>query len=414
MAQDPLFVDQVRIEPGTSGTRLIRKATDGSLEFVDPSATLTLKQLAGLRNIGGILVVGKSGAGAAYSSIQSALDAIPVGASATSPYYVIIGPGVYNETLSLVRDGVTLIGYGAVLEAEELVVDGPAADHTLSIYADLGSVPKKVTFINLEVNNIHTNYAAVYVEGGAASTVAQNRLLIQDCQVRATGSGWPLKAVSVNHIVMQGGSMVGSNAAALVVVEECASFLLDAVSWVPAVQFDFDTGGDIPSEAVATSYYKVSSCTGLGESSALNPAIASTLQGRGSLEVFGCSGGADSTFSGDRSFIVQGSKLGDLTLNDSVAVSLTGSSHGTVTAGGTATLEESVQTGAVAFAGDTSKAVVFDAPNSDALYTVSLELDAVPASNNAWWITGKTAAGFTINFTNAQTLGVTWTTHRVM
>ena len=37
MAQSPYKVDQLQIEPGAAGSRLLRKNADGSLEFVDPT-----------------------------------------------------------------------------------------------------------------------------------------------------------------------------------------------------------------------------------------------------------------------------------------------------------------------------------------------------------------------------------------
>ena len=416
MAQDAFKVDQVQIEPGASGTRLINRATDGSLNFTDPSnpSGITLSKLAGLRNIGGILVVGKSGAGAQYTAVQDALDAIPSSSSSTNPYYVIIGPGVYAETLTLVRDGVTLIGYGATLAALETTPDGPAATHTLTIKADLGTVPKKVTFINLDINNIHTNFAALYVLGGAGSTVAQDNLLLQDCTLKATGAGLPLKAVAVNHIVLQGGSMMGSNAASLVLVQNCASFLAESIADIPAVQLVYDIGEVVPSEPSVG--YKLNGCTWLGTGSALTPPVSTTLIGDGSLVIQNCSGGADCGFFGDHPVKVLGSELGALSIEDDVDVFLTGSTHGDVNAGsvgsgGTATLSEPIQTGTISFSGDTSKTVVFDTPTYDANYTVSVETDDEPS---AWWVAGKSGTGFTLYFADVLTAGVTWTTYRVM
>ena len=70
MAQDPVLADQLQIEPGAAGTRLIYRAADGSLAFKDSLLTggITLSQLAGLRSVANTLVVGKSGAGAAYTT----------------------------------------------------------------------------------------------------------------------------------------------------------------------------------------------------------------------------------------------------------------------------------------------------------------------------------------------------------
>ena len=415
MAQDPMKLDQIQIEPGATGTRLIRRASDGSLEFLDSLVTggITLSQLAGFRSVTNIMVVGKSGAGAAYSTVQSALDAIPASASQSNPYFVFIGPGQYRETVNIVRDGVTLFGLGAVLQSEsEATPDGVDAYHTIVIQASLGTIPKRISLINLVVTNAHANYACVRVVGGAASEVAQEGLLVQDCHVKATGAGYPLWATSVNHIALQGGSMKGSSALSLIRVEECASFLADGVDGIPAVQLDFDSTGDLPSEVGASTAYRLSGCLGLGGESALTPPIASTLSGLGLLEIVGCSSGADASFSGDQLVRVIGSHLGNLTLSGSIAVTLDHSRKGAVTAGGTATLEEPVQRGLVSFASNLTKSVVFAVPQPDANYTVGLEVGA--SVTGPWWVTAKTAAGFTLNFALAQTCSAVWSVYRTM
>ncbi|MBV6343672.1 hypothetical protein HWQ67_19060, partial [Candidatus Magnetobacterium casensis] len=139
MAQNPILADQLDIEPGAAGTRRIRKATDGSLEFLDALITggVTLSRLAGLRNVQNVLIVGKAGAGAAYTTIQAALDAIPVGASWTAPYLVLVCPGVYTETVNIARNGVAIVGLGAVTirSLAEDTPDGVGAYHTIVVQA---------------------------------------------------------------------------------------------------------------------------------------------------------------------------------------------------------------------------------------------------------------------------------------
>ena len=64
MAQDPLKVDQVQIEPGSAGVRVISSdPVSGAIRFQDsvvPSPT-NLHSLAGLGTVANVLVVGKSG-----------------------------------------------------------------------------------------------------------------------------------------------------------------------------------------------------------------------------------------------------------------------------------------------------------------------------------------------------------------
>jgi len=54
--------------------------------------------------LGGLLTVSATGAGAQHTTVQAALDCIPATSGPTEPYVVLIGPGVYNETINIVRD----------------------------------------------------------------------------------------------------------------------------------------------------------------------------------------------------------------------------------------------------------------------------------------------------------------------
>ena len=254
MAQDPFLADQIHIEPGAAGTRLIRKhPTTGALQFLDSVITggVTLSELAGLRSLTNVLVVGKGGAGAAYTTIQSALDAVPVGASESNPYFILVGPGVYRETLNLVRNGVTIIGFGAVLQSvAEADPDGAGAYHTLVIQADLGTIPRKVLLWGLEFTNAHQNFAAVRIVGEAGSGVGSTGIVLQNCRVRNTSAtgGRTIWADSANFIEMRGGSFAGTGALSLLLVTECAGLLLDSVADLPGLQLDYDSTGDEPSE----------------------------------------------------------------------------------------------------------------------------------------------------------------------
>ena len=120
MAQSPFLADQLQIEPGSSGTRLINMAAGGELQFQDPDITaVLLKNLVGVRNITDVFVVG-SGDGAAYSSIQDAFDAVSNSSSSSSPSLVLVYPGTYTENLVLQKDGAYVLVVGDVV----LVVEG--------------------------------------------------------------------------------------------------------------------------------------------------------------------------------------------------------------------------------------------------------------------------------------------------
>ena len=358
MSQAPWQIDQLQIEPGSPGTRLINCAVDGSVQFVDALVTggITLSQLAGLKSMAHVLVVGKGGVGSGYSAIQSALDVVPVSSSLANPYFVFVGPGVYQETVNIVRDGVFIFGFGAILQSlAESTPDGSGAYHTLTIQAALGTVPRSVGVYNLKITNAHTSYAAVRIVGGAGSEVGRYGILFQDCPIVATGSGRPIWATNANYVWVKGGRMSGSNALSLVFANNCAEFVLDDVADVPNVEADYDTTGDVP--FVSTSAYRFNACGNLGFGG-LSPAIKSTLSGAGKLDILGSSGGASCGFLGNRAVNIQGSKVGAISVGGTVALTLSGSQRGVLTvASGTPTVAEPLQRGSVAFTGTTSQAL---------------------------------------------------------
>jgi hypothetical protein len=83
----------------------------------------------------------------------------------------------------------------------------------------------------------------------------------------------------------------------------------------------------------------------------------------------------------------------------------------TLATGGTTALAAAVKTGTEALVAVSTVAVVFDSVYDDAVYSVSVEFDGDPGGY--WWVTSKTAAGFTINLTISATLSVRWTTIRM-
>lgn len=147
MPQPPFLVDQIQIEPGSSGTRLISRHSTGELKFQDPLVTLLLSQMAGARNITGVFVVGRGGYGAPYTSIQDALDAVPASSSSTNPSIIIVYPGTYSENLTLQKDGVTIVGLG------EVTISNSGASHTITVSSSIESTPKSVTLRNLKISN---------------------------------------------------------------------------------------------------------------------------------------------------------------------------------------------------------------------------------------------------------------------
>ncbi len=170
MPQPPFLVDQVQIEPGSTGTRLISRHSTGELKFQDPLVTLLLSQMAGARNITGVFVVGRGGYGAPYTSIQDALDAVPNTSSSLNPSLVLVYPGTYSENLTIQRDGVSIIGIG------EVTVSNAGAANTITVSSSIASTPKSVTLRNLKITNNSASKFCVNVVG--ADTFATGSFVI--------------------------------------------------------------------------------------------------------------------------------------------------------------------------------------------------------------------------------------------
>jgi hypothetical protein len=170
MPQPPFLVDQIQIEPGSSGTRLISRHSTGELRFQDPQAILLLSQMAGARNITGVFVVGRGGYGAPYTSIQDALDAVPSASSSASPSVIVVYPGTYAENLAIQKDGVSVIGLGQV------TVSNVGAANTITVSSSIASTPKSVTLRNLSVTNNAASKFCVSVLG--ADTFATGSFVV--------------------------------------------------------------------------------------------------------------------------------------------------------------------------------------------------------------------------------------------
>jgi hypothetical protein len=182
VAQSPLLVDQVQIEPGSTGTRKISMdSTDNSMQFEDPvvSAALTLLKLAGLRNVTGMFIVGRAGDGAPYTSIQDALDAVPDASGSSAPSLVWVLPGEYTENVDLQKDGVILASPGGA----RLLNSG--SSDTLTVSASLAATPQYTRIIGLEIENDEAAYACIKIEGAdsfasATATVDSAPLTVAD------------------------------------------------------------------------------------------------------------------------------------------------------------------------------------------------------------------------------------------
>lgn len=391
MPQPNFQVDGLRVEPGSGQTLTItRDSSTGSLRFTDAVVTggINLSALAGLGTIAGVLVVGASGTGAQYTTVQSAINAVPANASLTNPYVVLVMPGVYSENVVIEKAGITVQGIGRA------VIQAASAAGTITVAEAVASVPTSLTLRNLVLVNANNGEACVDIVGGAGSTVGADGITLDGCDLRPTGvGGYTVYADAVNYVTLTGCQATGAPGTASLRVNQCAGFTA-LNSALPAVQADYTTAGSIPS--VAGSAYYLSGCPSVGN-------VLSTLTNAGSLVISGCPSVGNLTLNGNRTLAVTTSSVGNVTVNGTTAATLRNSTRGT--AAGAGTLLESQVSGSTVFAASATETVTFPVARPNANYTVSLDTGVVTASR----VTNKLATSFDIAFTAPVSNTVYWT-----
>jgi len=392
MTQPNIQADGVRIEPGSGQTLTItRDPLTGSLRFVDAVITggINLRDMAGLSTIAGVLIVGKSGSGAGYTTVQSAITAVPADASLSSPYLVMVMPGVYSENVVIEKAGITVLGVGRV------VLTAAGAAPTITVQSSVSTTPTSLNLKNIVIDQPNSGQACVSIVGASGSAVGEDGVVLEGCNLTASGVGsYTVLATAMGNLILRNCESSGSSGTASLRVSQCALLDIDGGTH-PAVQADYNTAGIIPS--VLGSLYTLSGC--------ITGNIQSTLTGGGELTLDGCSVG-NVTMYGNRTLDVAGSSVGNLSLNGTTAATLEFSSRGS--AAGTGTLSEPVTTGSISFVGSAVETVTFDVPRASGAYGVSLDTgDATPS-----YVSARDASGFTVTFTSPVTTTVRWTVNQ--
>jgi hypothetical protein len=236
MPQPPYLVDVLQIEPGSGDTLTIdRDPADGAMRFIDAVLTsgVLLPELVGLRNVDGVFVVGRAGDGAPYTTIQAALDEVPLTSNASAPSLILLLPGEYTENITILRDGVYIASLGGV----RIVNSG--ANDTVTIAASIASTPLSTLLRGIEIENVTTGQACVRIVGAdqfASGTVTVNTAPLAVGDV-VTINGVPLTGVTgtrtsgANDFSVAGGTtdaLAGEIAAALNDVANSFSTLVEA------------------------------------------------------------------------------------------------------------------------------------------------------------------------------------------
>jgi len=411
MAQPAFQADVLQLEPGSGETlTLSRDPVSGDLRFISPviPSGILLQSLAGIQTIQGIYLVGKQGSGATYTSVQSAIDAVN-GATCTArnPALILISPGVYTENLVIAKDGIHLIGLGAVL-LESLTEATPDVSpaHTITINNTLGTPPKQVVLQNLTITNSHQTYACVRISGGAGSVIGKvdttlsggkpavtygsGGVWIQNCHILAKAAGgYSVWATAINSLFVSNCPSAYSDATATFRVEQCYEVSLSDSSSMQTLLLSYDSTGAIPAKA-GSSYVIQNVQAGN---------LTTTLLGIGSLGVFGSQLG-DITLNGDGTVSFFQSQLGSLTANDTVQVRLLGSTKASIA--GTGTVGNPFETGTLSYVAASTATYTFAAPQPDADYFVQVELPSAPALQAYPLIENKTSTSFDVVFRDSS------------
>jgi hypothetical protein len=284
MSQSPLQADAIQIEPSSGDTLLIsRDPTTGGILFTDPNfpSGVNLSDVGALGISNNIYQVGINEG--EYTTIQSALDAIPSTSSPSNPHVVLVGPGVYNEALTWNKDGVCLVGVGCVTITSN-------STYTITIEQNGALIPTKATLFNVHVQNTNATlffHGPLTVVGGSGSTVGSDLIHIVSCELEVTEGnlGRPLNASTVNNILVQGCDISKSPLLSKVYVENCASFVMQGTNGVR--EFNLTYNGTVDEPSISTEgNYTISDVYGVAGEGGFD--VIMILNSQGSAEFNSC------------------------------------------------------------------------------------------------------------------------------
>lgn len=389
MAQAPIQVDGINISPASgSGLAIGMDPTSGSMTFQDAIVTspVFLSQLAGLGTIPGVLIVGKSGAGATYDNIQSALNAVPITSSPTSPYLILVMPGTYTENLTITKNGVFMVGFGSA------IIQPFSSGPTITLQSSVSSSPGLFIMDGFRVGQTTTGQPCIQINGGVGSVVGSVGIYIKNCSLSPSGIGCPVvSADTINNVYLYNcscsgsGSFLGLNQYASLTATNCV---------LPSLQLSYNSSSPKPS-VVTTSTY-IGNCQSVG-STLVN------FSGAGSLTVNDCTAVGDMTFNGDQVCNISNSTVSSLAINNTFTVNSYNSEIGSEAGAGFFNPDKI--SGLTGFSTSSIQAVSFAVQRSSSVFNVFYDA-GVPQIP---YTTLKTASGFTINFPISVSTNVGWT-----
>jgi hypothetical protein len=217
--QPPFRSDAFQVENADApvGPRLIEASLlDGSLRVTDPRIPggLNIAQLAGLQQAHNVIVVSQTGVAASkdavgdpITTVQGGLDAVPTSADVNNPWTVVLAPGIYIENVLFIRDGVTLVGLGNV------TLRPLGAFGTIRVRSGPASVPRRVRFQNLRIENSVASQACIDIDSSTFATGTITIASVPNIGDVATVNGVTLEAIAVGAVPAPGEFELGTTIA---------------------------------------------------------------------------------------------------------------------------------------------------------------------------------------------------------
>lgn len=384
------------VDNGGPGTKTITEdSSTGSILLTDNQVTsLPLYTIPGLQQVDRVFVVGEGGSGVSkdgntqLTTIQSAVDAVPATASPTDRYLILIAAGTYVENVLVEKDGIRFYGLGGV------VVRNSGAGPTFR-FRGAAAVPTSGRLENLRIENTADGEACVRIDGGAGSTVANDEIRVQNCDLVASGvGGFQVHAIECNNIRVHECNSEGSSVTSEHRFYQCATVQIIGCRNGQILNASYDTGATIP--ATAGSSFVVRNSDWAGAATMVWTGAGSWVSSNSTYGV--------ATIGGNQTAALDHVTTASFTINDTTDVTAPNCSLGTVSAAVGATLTQTLTRGEVTFTASATETVSFVASMPDTDYTVTLDSDLVPtAFTDIPRVASRTTAGFDISFGAAQT-----------
>jgi len=380
----PFETDVIQFNANGGNTIVVSSDLNGNMTFQDGvvSSAISLVDLAGLESASSVFVVGKK-----YTTIQDALDAVSVTSSVSNPSVILIPAGIYNESISIEKDGLHIIGLGLV------EITGVAGTSSVSIIDTGAAIPLSVKFQNITISKSEDAERALSIVGTDGTNLGLGGLVFENCHIKGTGVGTFALYVNIaNKILIEGGSTTGSSATAKFSVAQCSEFIVRDSREIPNVELSYDNTTDKPS--TLTSIYSFTRNDLCGD-------FLVSLLGVGSLSVSSCTIG-DLSIDGTQTLNLIECDSENLTVSGTTVATMTEVAYTTLLGDVTATLILDKERGTATFLNETTKTVSLPLTYPNTSYMVLLDSPTLDRP----YVSNKTTTSFDIVFSGNTTTDV--------